>query len=95
VPTQKLKDAAGALNVPQVIKASEMFIALINEQHLILDLQSKFAKPADVSPLHKLRDEHSTEAQRIKQKDMKAPPTHIGLVADSMQLFCACLIEES
>jgi len=52
-----LQDAAAALGIAQVTKATDQFIALVNQQVAIHQLMAKFKKPADISFLSKLGSE--------------------------------------
>lgn len=42
--------------------------------------------------LVKKKAEYAEDTQRVKAKDMKAPPHHMGLISDSIQLFCPQLL---
>lgn len=87
-----LKQAATALSIAQVSTATDMFCELIEEQALLFALQAKYSKPADLKVLGNKKQQFFDAASLVKQKDFKAPPNHIGIVIDSMNLFGSALL---
>jgi hypothetical protein len=87
-----LKQAATALSIAQVSTTTDMFCELIEEQALLFALQSKYSKPADLKILATKKQKFFDAASLVKQKDLKAPPNHIGIIIDSMNLFGSALL---
>lgn len=53
----------------------------------VMEAQSKFKKPTDLSFLSKRMGELFNELDTVQRKDMKAPPNHIKTVLDGLSLF--------
>jgi len=85
------KDATAALNIAQVTKASDMYVALINEQVSILTLMSQFKKPTfskkDLGFLGTLQAETFKQIDEVKRKDFKAPPNHLQTLIDGIAIM--------
>ena len=73
-------------------KAVDQFVGLVEEQCLIYELQTKFAKPTNMLLLTKKKQEFFDALSLVKQKDFKAPVNHMGIILDSFSLFGAGLL---
>lgn len=82
-----LKEATAKLNVEQVTKCINMFGDVVNWIPKIFDLQLRFKKPADMSPLYAQFKVLLADVDNIARKDIKAPPQHTGIVNDAFQMF--------
>ena len=59
-----MKSAAATLAIPQVVKATEQFLELIELQAIIMEAQSKFKKP-DLAVLGKRSGEIFNEMDTV------------------------------
>ena len=78
------KEAATALNIAQVTKATEQYISLIAMQVTLIRMMAKFKKPANIQFIKEPFKAFQADMQNVKDKDFKAPPNHIKTVLDGV-----------
>ena len=83
---QAVKDAADALAIAQVIKATEQFIQVAYVNVAMLETMSRHKKPADLGFLMKQVGAINEEISFVKRKDLKAPPHHLQTVIDAVNI---------
>ena len=78
------REAATALNIAQVTKATEQYISLIAMQVTLIRMMAKFKKPANIQFIKEPFKTLQADMQNVKDKDFKAPPNHIKTVLDGI-----------
>jgi len=82
-----VKEAAAALNIPQVTTVTDQFTEVVYIQVATLLTLAKFKKPADFMFLLNPGKAAHEAGDLVHRKDFKAPPNHLKAVVDGYQLF--------